>query len=59
MDGFIATAAHTHLVGAGTTPTTGKKADVICAAHVAAEAVLRMLKPGAVVCPFTYWFASS
>lgn len=49
IDGFMAIAAHTHIVGATISPTTGKKADVICAAHVACEAVMRLLKPGAKV----------
>jgi len=47
LDGYIATAAHTHIVGQTGQATSGKKADVICAAHVAGEAVLRALKPGA------------
>jgi len=46
IDGFIALVAHSHIVGSSATPTTGKKADVICAAHVAVEAALRHLKPG-------------
>lgn len=50
IDGFISVAAHTHIVGTNAFPTTGKKADVICAAHVAAEAIVRLLKPGASVC---------
>jgi hypothetical protein len=49
VDGFVAIAAHTHIVGSATVPTTGRKADAICAAHVAGEAVLRLLKPGAKV----------
>jgi len=47
IDGFISTAAHT--VIATNNPeiaTKGKKADVICAAHYAAEATLRLLRPG-------------
>jgi len=48
VDGFIGSIAHTHIVSQKAEPTTGKQADVICAAHVAAEAVLRLLKPGAV-----------
>eukprot|EP01111_Echinosteliopsis_oligospora_P009687 TRINITY_DN287_c0_g1_i1.p1 TRINITY_DN287_c0_g1~~TRINITY_DN287_c0_g1_i1.p1 ORF type:complete len:412 (-),score=146.16 TRINITY_DN287_c0_g1_i1:25-1260(-) len=47
IDGFIATVGHTHVVGADVSrATTGRQADVICAAHIAAEAVLHMLKPG-------------
>jgi len=46
FDGFISTAACT--VVASTTPNavTGRKADVICAAHFAAEAAHRLLVPG-------------
>jgi len=47
LDGFIAVAAHTHVVGNSSgRPTTGKAADAICAAHIAGDAVLRLLKPG-------------
>jgi curved DNA binding protein len=47
LDGFIAVAAHTHVVGnAQGKVTTGKTADAICAAHIAGEAILRLLKPG-------------
>jgi len=46
VDGFIATAAHTHIVGQSNQPTTGKKADVICAAHYAGEIALRLIRPG-------------
>jgi len=47
IDGYIACAAHSCIVTA--TPevaTTGKKADVICAAHFAAECALRLFRPG-------------
>lgn len=47
LDGYIAVSAHTHVVGnSQTKPTTGKAADVICAAQIAGEAVLKLLKPG-------------
>ncbi|CAH1249660.1 proliferation-associated protein 2G4-like [Branchiostoma lanceolatum] len=47
IDGFIAGVAHTLVVGASVDkPVTGRKADVIQAAHLAAEAALRMVKPG-------------
>jgi len=47
LDGFIAVAAHTTVVGSqGGRTITGKAADAICAAHVAGEAILRLLKPG-------------
>jgi methionine aminopeptidase len=46
IDGFIAVAAHTIVVGldAGA-KVTGRKADVILAAHYASEAALRLVKP--------------
>lgn len=47
VDGFIAVAAHTFVVGASKDKkVTGRKADVILAAYYAAEAALRHLKPG-------------
>lgn len=47
VDGFIAVVAHTLVVGASNdAKVTGKKADVILAAHNALEAAIRMLKPG-------------
>lgn len=47
IDGFIAVAAHTFVVGATKeNKATGRKADVILAAYNAAEAALRHLKPG-------------
>lgn len=47
IDGFIAVAAHTFVVGASKEKkATGRKADVILAAYNAAEAALRHLKPG-------------
>jgi len=47
IDGFIAVAAHTFVVGATKDKkATGRKADVILAAYNAAEAALRHLKPG-------------
>jgi len=47
VDGFIAVAAHTFVVGASKeNKVTGRKADVILAAYNAAEAALRHLKPG-------------
>jgi len=47
IDGFIAVAAHTFVLGASAeTPVTGRKADVIMAAHLASEAALRLVKPG-------------
>jgi len=47
VDGFIAVAAHTFVVGASKDKkATGRKADVILAAYNAAEAALRLLKPG-------------
>ena len=48
VDGYIATAATTIVVGANKTeaPVTGRKADVIQATHLATEAALRLMKPG-------------
>uniref|UniRef100_H2N0W2 Proliferation-associated 2G4, a n=1 Tax=Oryzias latipes TaxID=8090 RepID=H2N0W2_ORYLA len=44
VDGFIANVAHSFVVGEQ--PATGRKADVIKAAHLCAEAALRLVKPG-------------
>nr|XP_002734317.1 PREDICTED: proliferation-associated protein 2G4-like isoform X1 [Saccoglossus kowalevskii] len=47
IDGFIAVVAHTFVVGASKdNKVSGRKADVIVAAHQAAEAALRLVKPG-------------
>ncbi|KAL1763928.1 proliferation-associated protein 2G4 [Sigmodon hispidus] len=47
VDGFIANVAHTFVIGvAQGTQVTGQKADVIKAAHLCAEAALRLVKPG-------------
>lgn len=51
VDGYIAVAAHTHVVGTTGAPNTaepvvGPQSDVILAAYKAAEVALRMLKPG-------------
>ncbi|CAL8339083.1 unnamed protein product [Merluccius merluccius] len=47
VDGFIANVAHSFVVGASKEkPITGRKADVIKAAHLCAEAALRLVKPG-------------
>lgn len=47
IDGFIAVAAHTVVVGASAgSPVTGRKADVILAAYWASQAALRLLKTG-------------
>lgn len=47
IDGFIAVVAHTLIVGANEEEKiTGRKADVILAAHYASEAALRLVKPG-------------
>lgn len=44
IDGFIAVVAHTVHVGGG--EITGRKADVLLAAHYASEAALRLARPG-------------
>ena len=46
IDGFIAVVAHTVVVSDGTAKTTGRKADAVLAAHLCAEAALRLGKPG-------------
>merc|ERR1712168_1676985 len=47
IDGFIAVVAHTFVVGASADKkVSGRKADAVVAAHMAAEAALRMVKPG-------------
>lgn len=47
VDGFAAFAAHTIVIRSDkNTPLTGKKADVILAAYKAAQAALRLIKPG-------------
>uniref|UniRef100_A0A8C6NU73 Proliferation-associated 2G4, a n=1 Tax=Nothobranchius furzeri TaxID=105023 RepID=A0A8C6NU73_NOTFU len=44
VDGFIANVAYSFVVGEN--PITGRKADVIKAAYLCAEAALRLVKPG-------------
>ncbi|KAJ2720356.1 hypothetical protein GGI07_004652 [Coemansia sp. Benny D115] len=47
IDGYAAIAGNTVVVGSSeANPVTGKTADAIAAAHYAAEAVQRLLKPG-------------
>uniref|UniRef100_A0A8C6LT34 Proliferation-associated 2G4, a n=1 Tax=Nothobranchius furzeri TaxID=105023 RepID=A0A8C6LT34_NOTFU len=47
VDGFIANVAYSFVVGASKeNPITGRKADVIKAAYLCAEAALRLVKPG-------------
>nr|XP_057910833.1 proliferation-associated protein 2G4-like [Doryrhamphus excisus] len=47
VDGFIANVAHSFVVAATKeNPVTGRKADVVKAAHLCAEAALRLVKPG-------------
>lgn len=47
VDGFIAVVAYTLVVGATKdNKATGRKADVVVAAHLASEAALRLVKPG-------------
>lgn len=48
VDGYIGAVAGTTVVGCGdAAPATGKAADVIAAAYTGAEAMMRMVKPGA------------
>ncbi len=47
VDGFVGLAAHTIVVQSDkNAPVTGKRADVILAAYKAAQAALRVIKPG-------------
>jgi curved DNA binding protein len=46
IDGFISQAATTIIVGSSENPTTGRAADVICAAYYAAEIAHRLVRPG-------------
>jgi len=47
IDGFASFVAHTIVVQSDkNAPITGKKADVILAAYKAAQAALRLIKPG-------------
>src|SRR5690606_38682570 len=47
IDGFISQAATTVIVGQSTEqPTTGRAADVICAAYYGAEVAHRLIRPG-------------
>lgn len=56
IDGFIAVAAHTIVVGASAdAKVTGRQADVILAAYWAVQAALRLLKAGNSVSIFKYF----
>ena len=46
IDGFTAVVAHTVVISDGNSKVTGRKADAILAAHLCAEAALRLVKPG-------------
>ncbi|OMJ23379.1 Proliferation-associated protein 2G4 [Smittium culicis] len=47
FDGLAAVVGHTVVVGASEAePVTGENADLLAAAHYAAEGILRMIKPG-------------
>jgi len=46
IDGHIAVLGHTVIALSSAQQVEGRKADVICAAHFAAEAVWKLLKPG-------------
>jgi methionine aminopeptidase len=46
VDGFIAVVAHTIVLGATSeAKVSGRRADVVLAAHYASQAALRLLKP--------------
>lgn len=60
VDGYIAVGAHTIVVGAdgeSKEEVTGRVADVMLAAHTAAELAIRMIKPGAKNTTLTDMFA--
>eukprot|EP00013_Stygamoeba_regulata_P021022 CAMPEP_0177652438 /NCGR_PEP_ID=MMETSP0447-20121125/13132_1 /TAXON_ID=0 /ORGANISM="Stygamoeba regulata, Strain BSH-02190019" /LENGTH=391 /DNA_ID=CAMNT_0019155687 /DNA_START=66 /DNA_END=1241 /DNA_ORIENTATION=+ len=46
IDGLLASATHSMIVTSAPVAVTGPKADVICAAHFASQAALRLLRPG-------------
>jgi curved DNA binding protein len=47
IDGYIAVNAHSVVIGASAdAPVTGRKADVVLAAHNAIEAIARLVRPG-------------
>jgi methionine aminopeptidase len=47
VDGFIAVVAHTIVLGATSeAKVTGRRADVVLAAHYAMQAAVPLLKPG-------------
>jgi len=48
IDGYVAMAGHTVVLNPDLSkPVTGRPADVVCAAYLAMESALRLLKPGA------------
>jgi len=50
VDGYIGVVAGSTVVGASAEePASGKAADVLAAAYIGAEAILRLVKPGAKV----------
>lgn len=62
IDGFIAVVAHTIVINSSPEKkVTGRKADVVLAAHFASQAALRLLKPGTEVGLkiLVYYIASS
>jgi methionine aminopeptidase len=57
VDGFIAVVAHTIVLGATSeAKVTGRRADVVLAAHYASQAALRLLKPDNDVSMLRSWF---
>jgi len=47
IDGYIAVTAHSFVCSAEPTKVSGKAADLVLAAHTAAEAAVKLIKPGA------------
>lgn len=46
VDGYIAVVGHTHICGLKNVPMTGPRADVVCAANMAAHVIQGLLRPG-------------
>lgn len=60
IDGFIAVVAHTIVIGSSPKKTvSGRRADVVLAAHYASQAALRLLKPGTEVRQNITWILMS
>ncbi|KAJ3015897.1 Proliferation-associated protein 2G4 [Thoreauomyces humboldtii] len=59
IDGYISLLAHTTVLTSDpSTPTTGRQADVVCAAHYASTAALNLLVPGTTTSDITMAIAN-